>query len=576
MKLIEALTLVQNSAASEAPSFHVRLACGFTPLHLQTFLGAHLQLRLPARRVVVDVGLFGDLAGTVARLSEERPDAAVVVIEWADLDPRLGVRRLGGWRPAELADVVRTTRDRQRALAAALTTAAGRAPIALSPPSLPLPPIAPTAGFQASAVELELRAAVAAFSAEVAALPLVRVVSTQELDRLSPPARRFDVRAEIDHGHPYPMAHDDALADLLSRLVAPPAPKKGLVTDLDGTLWRGIVGEEGSAGVRWDLDGHAQVHGLYQQVLQALADQGVLLAIASKNDHAPVEEALGRADLAVERSSFFPIEVGWGPKSESMARILRAWNVGADSLVFVDDSPMEIAEVKAAFPEIEGLCFTGEDAASAYALLERLRALFGRESIAAEDAIRLATLRAGAMAEEDRRQSVTPDAFLAQLEAHIEIDLRKLPPDPRALELVNKTNQFNLNGRRVEESEWRARLDDPETWLMVVSYRDKYGPLGKIAVARGRRSGPRQLSLDAWVLSCRAFARRVEHRCLEQLFTRFDVDEILLDYAPTARNHVLGDFLAELLGRAPAPGLTIKRGELLARCPSLHHAVSQP
>ncbi|APR83772.1 Hypothetical protein A7982_09121 [Minicystis rosea] len=574
MKLLEALSLLQKAAAGDAAPFQVRLACGFTPLHLQTFLGAHLQRRLPARRVVVEVGLFGDVAGTVARLGEDRIDAAVVVLEWSDLDPRLGVRRLGGWRPGDLPDVVRGARASLNTIRASLTAVAGRMPIALSLPSLPLPPIAPTAPEHASGFELELRAAVAAFAAEVGTLSRVRVLAVHELDRLSPPGGRFDARAELDHGHPHPMAHDDVLADLSSRLVSPPPKKKGLITDLDNTLWRGLVGEEGPAGVRWDLDGHAQVHGLYQQVLRALADQGVLLAIASKNERAVVDAALARADLAVDPTQIFPIEAHWGPKSESVARILRAWNVGADSVVFVDDSPLEIAEVQAAFPEVEGLCFP-EDVAAAYALLGELRARFAREETTAEDGLRMATLRAGALADEERKASASPDVFLAQVDAHVEVGFAKLPLDPRALELVNKTNQFNLNGRRIQDAEWLARLEEPETILMTVAYRDKFGPLGKIAVVRGRRTAPRALTVDAWVLSCRAFARRVEHRCLEQLFTRLDVDEITLDFAPTPRNTVLAELLAELTGAPPSPGLKIERSDFFARSPPLHHAVSE-
>lgn len=573
MKLLEALTLVQQAAASDAPRFRVRLACGFTPLHLTTFLGAHLQRRLSGRAAAVEVGLFGDLLGTVRGLAADRPDAAAIVVEWSDLDPRLGVRRLGGHRPADLPDVVAGARARLGALEDALRELDGRVPIAIAMPSLPLPPIAPTAPWQASSFELELREAAAAHAARIARLPRARVLSSAELDRASPPSARFDVRAEIDHAHPYPAAHDDALADLLSLLIAPPAPKKGLVTDLDGTLWRGVVGEEGADGVCWDLDGGAQVHGLYQQVLRALADQGVLLAIASKNERAPVEAALARRDLLVDPGQVFPVEVSWGPKSEAMGRILRAWNVGADSVVFVDDSPLEIAEVERAFPAVTGVHFP-DDVAGAYAMLSRLRALFGRAEIGAEDALRMATLRAAAAMEEERAASASPDAFLAQVDAHVEIGLGKLPLDPRAFELVNKTNQFNLNGRRVGEAEWRARLEDPATILMTVAYRDKFGPLGKIAVLRARWTAPRALLVDTWVLSCRAFARRVEHRCLEQLFARFEVDEITFDYAPTPRNTIVRDFLAELGGAPPEPGLRVRRADFFARSAPLHHAVS--
>ena len=109
---------------------------------------------------------------------------------------------------------------------------------------------------------------------------------------------------------------------------------------------------------------------------------------------------------------------------------------------------------------------------------------------------------------------------------------RKSRWTPEPWELVNKTNQFNLNGRRYTESAWQAFLRDSETFLMVAAYKDKYGPLGKIAVLGGRCQGAAAF-LDAWVMSCRAFTRRVEHRCLQVLFDRFGAEEVVLDFKPT-------------------------------------------
>jgi FkbH-like protein len=131
------------------------------------------------------------------------------------------------------------------------------------------------------------------------------------------------------------------------------------------------------------------------------------------------------------------------------------------------------------------------------------------------------------------------------------------------LELVNKTNQFNLNGRRYTEASWHKYFLDPTSFLMTVSYKDKFGPLGKIAVIVGR--GNRKLNVDMWVMSCRAFSRGIEHRCLEELFAKFDVDEIELDYLQTDRNGPLTQFLTEILGAAPFPNCIISRRDLAAR-----------
>src|SRR5260370_10187647 len=132
----------------------------------------------------------------------------------------------------------------------------------------------------------------------------------------------------------------------LLNLFYPPSPMKGLITDLDDTLWSGLVGEVGVGAVSWNLAEHSQIHGLYQQELRHLSEMGVLLAIATKNDTNVVEAALERGDLYVPVSSFYPVRVRWGPKSGSVAEILQAWNIGPESVVFVDDSLLELSEVQ--------------------------------------------------------------------------------------------------------------------------------------------------------------------------------------------------------------------------------------
>ncbi len=573
MKLIEALTLLKAaSSADGAQPLSTFLACGFTPLHFQTLLQAHLQNRFPERRVQMAMGLYQDLAGSVERLADLELEAAVVVIEWADLDSRLGLRQLGGWSPALLPDVAQTVRDRLARVAGALKRASGRCAIAVALPSLPLPPIAHTVRWQRGTFELALHEAVASFAVAIGGLSLVRVLSSQAVETRSPPGQRFDVRMELEAGFPYSMGHADAVADLLSALVRPPAPKKGLITDLDGTLWKGILGEDGVANVGWDLDSHAQIHGLFQQLLRALAEQGVLIAVASKNDPSLVDLALSRSDLLIGKEHIYPIEAHWQAKSESTARILKAWNIGADSVVFVDDSSMELAEVKATFPEVEGLLFRGEDPNDAYALLGRLRDLFGKETIGVEDTLRLNTIRNSAALMDDGPSGAAPDSFLEHAEAVIELEFPRTPVS-RALELVNKTNQWNLNGRRQTDAAWRLAVERDEAFLMVASYRDKFGPLGKIAVLQGSRSSARTLTVDTWVMSCRAFARRIEHSCIRQLFDRFDVDQIVFDFVSTERNGPVRDFLRECLNDEPGVRPTLPRTSFQERCPQLFHQI---
>jgi FkbH-like protein len=302
----------------------------------------------------------------------------------------------------------------------------------------------------------------------------------------------------------------------------------------------------------------------------------VLVAVASKNDPALASKALDREDLIMARKDLFPIEVNWQPKSQSVARILEAWNISADSVVFVDDSPLELAEVKEAHPEIECFLFPKSDDDAAYELLQRLRGMFGKEMIHADDKIRGQSLRNVRELANDASSApgTSIDSFLSRLNAELIIDVANDPSDLRAFELINKTNQFNLNGTRLTKADFDARLAMPGAFLLTMSYKDKYGPLGKIAAMLGRVN-VKQLEVDSWVMSCRAFSRRIEHKSLEYLFDKFPVEGISFNFRPTERNQPLQEFLAAVLETEPEPSSSLARETFVRNKPELHHAVKE-
>lgn len=574
MKLTEALRILQSAPAG-APEFEVLLACSFTPLHLQTFLGAHLQQELgQGKRVRIDTGLFGDLAGSLERAAGGKAEAIAIALEWPDVDARLGYRQLGGWGPAEVADIAANADQSLDRIRAGIEKCPAAARIAISLPTLALPPAFHTHGGQAGAAELSLRSSLANFARCLGLRKNVHVISEDRLWMASAPGTRFDLKSELLTGLPYTISHADALGAALSGGVLPRPPKKGLITDLDDTLWSGIVGEVGPGAVTWDLTSHTQLHGLYQQLLRALAERGVLIGIASKNDSAVVEKALAREDILLPQKNVFPVEVHWEPKSGSVARILRAWNIGADSVVFVDDSPMELGEVKAAHPEVECIRFPKDDYKAAQALFEQLRDWFGKSHLSEEDSYRLESLRQGAAFQNSVEQddAGAREDFLAKAEAKLVLDFAG--SDPRVLELVNKTNQFNLNGVRYTEAEWQERLQAPGAFVLAAAYQDKFGPLGKIAVMQGQREG-RKIQVNAWVMSCRAFARRIEHACLNEIFRRFDADEVQFSYVPTAKNGPLRTFLEAILEQGPEKPAALSRERFTARLPKLYHTISE-
>lgn len=573
MKLIEALNILKQPVSEDAPCQRVFLACGFSPLHLQTFLAAHLRKLSPESRVEIQIGLFADLEGNVGRPRNSECGMMVAVIEWQDLDPRLGIRRLGGWQTTDLADILSSVAQAIARLKQAFRLTSTRIPICVSMPTLPLPPLFTAPTQQASCFELQLRQTVASLAVSIAEQPWIRVLNSQCLDELSPPHLRFDANTELMAGFPYRLPHASALAELLAVLIDNPIAKKGLITDLDDTLWAGLLGEVGANGISWGVDCHTQGHGLFQQFLVSLASAGVLIAAASKNDRALVELAFKRKDLIIPKESVYPIEAHWNSKSESARRILNKWNIGPEAVVFIDDSPMELAEVQEAFPEMECILFPKGDHEAIWRLLKRLRDLFGKSALSQEDTIRLESIRDASDLQElhdDPGNSL--DAFLQQTKATIRFTLGKQIHSRRAFELVNKTNQFNLNGRRVNESEWIDYLNEPETFLLTAHYEDKYGPLGEIAVLTGTVEGKR-LFMDIWVMSCRAFSRRIEHHCLRYLFDKFAVDEISFDYHATERNGPLRDFFRELLQGEPSSDLRISRKQFVESTPRLFHQV---
>ena len=572
MKLLEALEIVYEPQPSDAKPFVLCLACGFNPLHFQTFLSAEVRRRV-RRKPEIHTGLYGDFWGNLDHARELDRDVVVIPVEWADLDPRLGIRSLGSWAPSALSEIVESARRRGEQLASAVLNLAKLSPVVISFPTLPLPPAAFTPSWRASSLELELKSNVAGLATRLSRSENVRVLSQLRLDELSPLAERADVRSDVTTGFPYQLKHASIMAELHCRLFAEETPKKGLITDLDDTLWRGILGEDGPEGVSWDLDHHSHMHGVYQQFLRSLSEAGTLIGVASKNDPALVAEAFRRRDILLPQECVFPLEVHWGPKSESVARILKAWNIGADAMVFIDDSLAELAEVQSAHPGVEVMAFPTKEPQQVLQLCQRLRDLFGKNSIAEEDALRLQSLRQSfEPAEDDVNLTGSPDSFLQQAEAELILNYAKEPLDSRAFELVNKTNQFNLNGRRYTSAELQKYALSPKTFFLVASYRDKYGPLGKIAVITGRQQDC-MLFLDNWVMSCRAFGRRIEYSCLEALYNKYGAAEIEFAFVATERNGPIRAFLQELLGGTPAHGSRLSRNQFQERRLETFHSV---
>ncbi|HYL83569.1 MAG TPA: HAD family hydrolase, partial [Candidatus Angelobacter sp.] len=254
MKLVEALEILKKEQPQEAAAFRAFLVCGFSPMHLQTFLEAQFRLTLPSRKTEILSGLYDDFWGNLNRVETSGVDAGIVVLEWSDLDPRLGLRSLGSWEPATLPEILGNVRAKTTHLAGTIARLSRQTALVISFPTLPLPPISYSPGWQAGSFDLELRALLSSAGAQLGGMPNVKVVNAVRLDHLSAPASRLDAKSEIASGFPYKLAHASLMAELMSRMALPAMPKKGLITDLDDTLWSGILGEVGAERIYWDLE----------------------------------------------------------------------------------------------------------------------------------------------------------------------------------------------------------------------------------------------------------------------------------------------------------------------------------
>ncbi len=558
MKMLDAMRLRQANQAREGAPLAVFLAIGFTRLHLETFTLAHLANRSGARRIELGGGLYGDVLASLRGLDPARVGGVLVQLEWADLDPRLGLRRPARWHDGVLDDIAATAESRLGEIMAEVARIAAQTDVVFSPPTLDLPANLTQHGRAARLFGLRLQSMLTAAQFDILFEPRVRLRPTASLDAVSPLSARRDVAGEVKLDFPYAIPHSDALAQILAETLLQDAPLKGIITDLDNTLWRGLVGEE---AVHWGAEHDAQMHGHYQQTLARLAAAGTLVAVSSKNTHEVALAALNHPDIGIAPDLLFPLEINWQSKADSVARILAAWNIGADAVVFIDDNPMELAEVAARFPTMQTWQFPTDDAAATLALIERLGAACARWTITDEDRLRRDSLRAGAAMTQARDSAQDRGGFLRQLDAELVVDARPAHVDARLFELINKTNQFNINGHRLTQQDWTDLLADPAGMVVGISYTDKFGPLGRIAVIAGRVVAG-VLEVGSFVLSCRAFSRGVEAATVLALFELFPLSAVRFQVQATPKNAPSCDFLRGLGWDGAAAECTVTLAQL--------------
>jgi len=286
--------------------------------------------------------------------------------------------------------------------------------------------------------------------------------------------------------------------------------RKVVVVDCDNTLWRGVVGEVGPEGVEFDA-GHRALH----ETLTRLTENGVLVCLCSKNEEPDVWRVFEtRADFGLRRDHVVAAMINWLPKSQNIRTLAGRLNLGLDSFVFLDDNPVECAEVRAGCPEVLTVQWP-QDADRAEQLTKHIWEFDGGKATK-EDARRTALYQEEFRRQELRAETLTFDDFIKNLQ--LEVDFAPLGEEDlrRSAQLTLRTNQFNFTTIRREEADVQALAADGQHDIRTVRVRDRFGDYGLVGLVILER-GDQAWTLDTFLLSCRVLGRGVEHRILSEV-----------------------------------------------------------
>jgi FkbH-like protein len=325
-------------------------------------------------------------------------------------------------------------------------------------------------------------------------------------------------------------------------------PKKVLVLDLDNTLWGGVIAEEGIESI--EIGGptpRGQAFRAFQRYCLMLKERGVLLAVCSKNEESRAADPfLNHPEMVLRLEHFAAFKASWKPKGESLREIARALKLGLDSLVFVDDSPAEVEQVRQLVPEVTAICL-GPEPHDHLGILQDAR-LFEPRKVTREDTTRTESYLQEARRQTSQNGARSIDEYLQSLDMHGRF-AEFTPFDlPRIAQLINKTNQFNLTTRRKSEAEAKRIAGDPNHLAFTLRLSDRFGDYGLIAVVIGRITG-RSCQIETWVMSCRVLQRQAEEETLSELVRRArqrGCERLVGIYFPTSTNGIVEDLYPRL------------------------------
>jgi len=344
----------------------------------------------------------------------------------------------------------------------------------------------------------------------------------------------------------------DALPDLARHTAAVLAASEGLgskavVVDADNTLWGGVVAEDGLAGIQLGDNPQGAAFVAFQEYLLALRSRGILLAVVSKNNDADAREPFERhPDMRLSLSDVDVFIANWRDKATNMRRVSAELNIGLDSLVFVDDDPAERDVIRQILPEVEVIALPPDPVGYVRAVSQSL--LFETASVTSADLERSGYYRARASAANLEEATGSLEEFYLSLEmAAVVAPFDELNLS-RIVQLIGRTNQFNITTRRHTLADVRRFMDNDRFLTLYLRLRDRFGDHGLVGILIAEQDDD-AIAIDTWLMSCRVIGRTVENTMFYELCQRARQRggrRIRGTFAPTEKNGLVSDLFPRL------------------------------
>ena len=319
--------------------------------------------------------------------------------------------------------------------------------------------------------------------------------------------------------------------------------KKALVLDLDGTIWGGVLGEDGPEGIEVAGSYRGEAFQAFQRTVKQLASQGILLAAVSKNDLEPVRKVLAEhPEMTLREDHFVRVTANWRPKPSNIKDTAEALNLTVDSIVFVDDSAFECGLVRHELPQVATVRLDDEPALHGHRLLRD--GWFDVRELTAEDRDRPARYRAETARSDFLHTFDSIEDYLRALRVRVRLGTMREHEVSRVSQLTLRTNQFNLTTTRLQPADVQALVADPAVQVLTIHSGDRFGDNGLVGAIFLRRTAG-TVHIDNFLLSCRVFSRGIEQACLTAILRRAKAAGIAIVqgvYRPTAKNAGVQDF----------------------------------